>query len=376
MSAAGFCASRFEALREAFEANFSRHGDVGAACAVYLHGEPVVDLWGGQADPIAGIPWREDTLQLVFSAAKGPTATCVLMLAESGRIDLDAPVAAWWPEFAAAGKQDITVRMVMSHRAGLAAVDAPLSLPQVLAWDPVIAAIAAQAPVWQPGSAHGYHARTYGWILGELIRRVTGESAGRFLRRAVCEPLGLDYWVGLPQSVHARCARLLPPDTAHSAAALLGADSLTARVMTGPSGLFGYNEMWNRPELLVAEMPSSNGVGTARALARHYAALIGEVDGVRLLRPETVAAATLPLSRGPDRVILHETCFGSGYSLPPMLAPACGPRSFGHPGAGGALAFADPDAGIGFAYVMNRMRFDPLGDPRAATLLRALYDAL
>jgi CubicO group peptidase (beta-lactamase class C family) len=372
----GHCPPRFAALKAAFERNFSDHGEVGAACSVYLHGEPVVDLWGGLADPVSGRPWQADTLQLVFSAAKGVTATCVLQLAEQGLLDVDAPVARYWPEFAANGKQDVTARMVLGHRSGVPAVDAALTLDQVLDWDPVIAAIAAQPPAWEPGSAHGYHARTYGWILGELIRRVSGESAGRYLRRAVCEPLGLDYWVGLPAAQIPRCARLIPPDTAHSASAVLGADSLTTRVMTGPAGLFGYNEMWNTPQLLQAELPSSNGTGTARALARHYAAVIGEVDGTRLLRADTLERALQPQSRGPDRVIFMETCFGLGYSLPPMLPPACGPRAFGHAGAGGALAFADPDRGLAFAYVMNRMRFDPQGDPRAAALARALYEGL
>ena len=168
----------------------------------------------------------------------------------------------------------------------------------------------------------------------------------------------------------------MPPDAEHSAAAVLGANSLTVRVMTGPSGLFGYNEMWNRDDVLAAEMPSSNGVGSARALARLYAATIGEIDGIRLLRPETVREATRVVSRGPDRVIFVETCFGLGFSLPPMLGADCGPSAFGHPGAGGSLGFADPEAGLAFAYVMNRMRFEAGGDPRAALLVRALYECI
>jgi CubicO group peptidase (beta-lactamase class C family) len=366
----------FERLREAFAENFSAHGDIGAACCVYRDGRPVVDVWGGVADPVTGRPWQRDTVQLVFSAAKGPTAICIHRLAEQGLLDIDAPVARYWPEFAAAGKQHITTRMVLAHRAGLAAVAAELSLEEVLAWDPVVAAIAAQEPEWEPDSAHGYHARTFGWILGEIIRRVTGESPGRHLARTVSGPLGLDYWVGLPAAELPRCARLVPPDADHSAAAVLGANSLTVRVMTGPSGLFGYNEMWNRPDVLAAEMPSSNGVGSARALAKLYAACCREVDGIRLLRPGTVSEATRVASRGPDMVILHESCFGLGFSLPPMLAPGAGPRAFGHPGAGGSLAFVDPEPGISFAYVTNRMRFDATGDPRGAGLVRALYDCL
>jgi len=364
----------FEAVQEAFRHNFSAHGDVGAALCVYRHGVPVLDIWGGLADPVTGRAWQEDTLQLVFSAAKGPTAICIHRLVEQGLLDIDVPLAHYWPEFAANGKQAITTRMVLTHRAGLAAVEGDLSLEQVLAWEPVVSAIAAQAPEWEPGSAHGYHARSFGWILGELIRRITGQSPGEWLRSSICDPLGLDYWVGLPAAELQRCARLIPPDVSHSAASVLGASSLTARVMSGPSGLFGYNEMWNRAELLQAQMPSSNGVGSARALARLYAATIAELDGrQRLLQADTLHRATRIASCGPDRVILHETCFGLGFALGPMLAPMCGPNAFGHPGAGGALAFADPDAGIAFAYVMNRMRFDVAGDPRAVSLVRALY---
>jgi len=376
MDIGGWAQPGFERVREAFVQNFAVHGDIGAACCVYRDGRPVVDLWGGVADPSTGSPWRQDTVQLVFSAAKGPTAVCVHRLAEQGLLDIDAPIAHYWPEFAAAGKSHITTRMVLSHRAGLAAVAGELTLDEVLAWEPVIDAIAAQEPEWEPGSAHGYHARTFGWILGEIIRRVAGESPGRHLSRSICGPLGLDYWVGLPASELPRCARLVPPDAEHSAAAVLGANSLTVRVMTGPSGLFGYNEMWNRPEVLAAEMPSSNGVGSARALAKLYAACCGEVDGIRLLRPETLDEATRVVSRGPDMVILLETCFGLGFSLPPMLAPGVGPRAFGHPGAGGSLAFADPESGVAFAYVMNRMSFDAGGDPRGAGLVRALYECL
>jgi len=176
--------SRFAAVRDAFGANFASHGDVGAACCVYVDGRPVVDLWGGWADPNAQRPWNERTVQLVFSATKGVTAVCAHLLVQRGLLDLDAPIAAYWPEFAAAGKERIPVRWALSHRAGLAAVEGTLTLEQVLAWDPVVAAIAAQPPNWEPGTAHGYHARSFGWIMGEIVRRITGVSIGRFCRRA------------------------------------------------------------------------------------------------------------------------------------------------------------------------------------------------
>jgi CubicO group peptidase (beta-lactamase class C family) len=241
----------------------------------------------------------------------------------------------------------------------------------------VVAAIAAQAPYWEPGSKHGYHARSFGWILGELLRRITGESPGRYLAAHITEPLGLHYWVGLPAEELSRCATLVPPEGGSDAvAALLGADSLTVRVMSGPSGLFGYNEMWNRPDVLAAEMPSSNGVGDARSLAQFYDALAGGVDGFKVLGPEQLARACEPQVRGPDAVIFHETCFGLGYALQPALAPGAGPNCFGHPGAGGSLAFADPDAGVGFAYVMNAMQLSMEGDPRSMGLIKAVYECL
>ena len=376
-SVSGLVEPGFAAVAEAFANNFSAHGEVGAACAIYRRGRPVVDLWGGLADAGSGRPWERDTVALVFSAAKGPTATCINRLVEAGRLDVDAPVAAYWPEFGCNGKERVTTRQVLSHQAGLAAVDGDLTLEQVLAWDPVVEAIAAQAPNWEPGTAHGYHARSFGWILGELVRRITGESLGRYLAREIADPLGLRFWIGLPGQELSHCAKLVPPEGGSDAvAALLGADSLTARVMSGPSGLFGYNEMWNSEAVLRAEMPSSNGVGDARSLARFYAALLDEVDGVRLLGPGQLAKACERQVCGPDKVIFRETCFGLGFGLQPFLAPGAGPRAFGHPGAGGAMAFADPEAGLGFAYVMSAMKFDLEGDPRSTELIRAAYDCL
>ena len=366
----------FERVREAFAANFAENGEVGAAVSLYRDGEPVVDLWGGVADTQTGRPWQRDTIQIVFSATKGVTAIALHRLAQEGRVDLDAPVARYWPEFAARGKSEIRVREVLSHRAGLAAVDGDLSLDQVLAWDPVVEAIAAQKTQWEPGTAHGYHARSFGWILGELVRRITGVSFGQYFAREIATPLGLDFWVGLPASELERCARLIPPDEGRSLAEMLGEDSLTARVLSGPSNLFRYDEMWDRPDVLAAELPSSNGVGDARSLARLYAATLGEVDGVRILDEAQVLDARRVQSEGRDKVIILATCFGSGFALAPMLDPRCGEHSYGHPGAGGSLAFADPGAGIAFGYVMNRMTLGLQPDERAAGLVAAVYDSL
>ena len=377
IEARGTVAPGFAAVRDAFVDNFTSHGDVGAACSVYRAGEPVVDLWGGVADHTTGREWQADTPVIVFSATKGVTAVAVHRLIERGVLDPDAPVARYWPEFAANGKADISVRWAMSHRAGLAAVEGALTLAEVLAWDPVVAAIAAQAPNWEPGSAHGYHARSYGWILGEVIRRVSGRSPGRFVAEEIAAPLALELWIGLSPALLQRRARMIPAgEGLPSLTDLLGADSLTAKVMNGPNNLFHYDSMWNRDDILAAEMPSSNGVATARALARMYAAVIGPVDGRRLLHPETVARATEVQSQGPDLVLIIPTCFGLGFMLQPIMAPDGGPRCFGHTGAGGSTAFADPDAGISFGYVTSQLRFDMAGDPRSRALVRAVYDSL
>jgi CubicO group peptidase (beta-lactamase class C family) len=383
----GHVAPGWEPVRDALARNLTSYGDIGAAACVYRDGRPVVDLWGGLADanPTGPRAWAEDTVGLVFSSTKGVTAICAHLLVQQGLLDLDAPVAHYWPEFASAGKAAIPVRWVMSHRAGLPAVTAKLTLDEVFAWEPVVEAIAAQAPLWEPGTAHGYHARTYGWIMGEIVRRITGKSLGRFLADTVAAPLGLDFWVGLPDDQERRTARLYPPvpdpnpNVQAAIEAFMGPDTLLGQVLSGPSGLFAYNDMWNTRPLHACEMPSSNGIGSARSLARLYASTIGPVDGVRLLDEATVRAACQIQSDGPDEVLTTPTRFGLGFMLPPTLGialEASAPRAFGHPGAGGSLGFADPDAGIGFAYVMNQMQLGLTGDRRSTDLVEAVYGCL
>ena len=362
------------AVADAFRDNFDRRGEVGAACCVYLDGRPVVDLSGGTADRTTGRPWRDDTIVIIFSCTKGITALCANQLVETGRLDPDAPVAAYWPEFAAAGKAAVTVEQVLSHRAGLAALDARLTLDDIVAWTPVVDAIAAQPPNWEPGTAHGYHARTFGWIVGELIRRVTGQLPGAYIAEHVAEPLHLDLHLGVPASLDPRVATLEPAPNASLLDEFAAGDpsSLFSRVMTGPSNLFAYDRRWNSRPLRAAQMPSSNGHADARALARAYAACLAPLDGVRLLDDATLDRATQVLADGPDLVIGQPLTFGLGFSLPPTLGPAAGPRSFGHAGAGGSLAYADRDAGLAFGYVMNQMLLGgPDDDPRAARLSAA-----
>ncbi|MEV0742452.1 serine hydrolase domain-containing protein [Streptomyces sp. NPDC050549] len=378
----------FEPVREAFEANFSQHGDIGAAVCVYQYGRPVVDLWGGVADTETGRPWTRDTLQLVYSATKGATATAVHMLAQRGVLDLDAPVAKYWPEFAANGKADIPVRWLLSHQAGLIALDQPVPLDEALAWHPMVAALAAQRPLWTPGTAHGYHGRTWGWLVGEVIRRVSGRTPGRFFADEIAAPLGLDFFIGLPADERDRVSRMVyqrpdvdlttvpaesvPEELRELVAAWRDPTSFSNRAyaVTDP------NEIdFDSPEVQAAELPASNGIGTARGLARMYAALIGAVDGVRLLTPETLAAATKEQAGGKDQVMLIPSRFSSGYMLPTEANPMTSASAFGHTGRGGSLGFADVEHGIAFGYVMNSI-IGGAADVRAASLVDAVRRSL
>jgi CubicO group peptidase (beta-lactamase class C family) len=373
-SLGGTVAPGWEPVRDAFVANFTDRGEVGASVCVYRDGTPVVDLWGGVSDPASGRCWARDTIVLVYSMTKGMSATCANLLIERGSLDPDAPVARYWPEFAANGKGDIPVKWILSHQAGLAVIEAQVTLAEALSWTPVVDALAAQAPNWEPGTAHGYHMRSFGWLVGEIVRRIDGRTIGRLFAEDIAAPLGLDFWIGLHEAQEPRVATLVPPPPEFAALIRsLPADLLLGAATTGPSGLFMYDDMWNRRQLRACELPSSNGVGDARSVARLYASLIGEVDGVRTLTPQTVAAASACQVRGPDRVILVETAFGLGYMLGPALPAACGPRAFGHGGAGGSVSFADPDTGLAFAYAMNHLRFDVDGDPRGETLAAAAY---
>jgi CubicO group peptidase (beta-lactamase class C family) len=375
----GWVETDFEPVLDAFAANFDERGEVGAAVCVYADGGPVVDLWGGLADATAGKPWDADTLVLVFSSTKGVTSVCANLLVRRGQLDPDAPVATYWPEFADAGKGAITVAQLLSHQAGLPLVEGDYTFEQTLDWEVMTRALARQAPIWEPGTKHGYHMRTFGWLVGELLRRTDPamRTVGTLLREDVAAPLGIDLWIGLPEEVEPRVARLVPPGTdIRAALRAFGDELLLARVFSNPSGHYNYDDMWNTRALHACELPSSNGIGNARSLARLYASCIGEVDGVRTLDDATVERATTPLVRGADEVIVVETCFGLGFMLGASFGAANPTSAFGHAGAGGSLAFADPDRGVAFGYVMNDLRFDPKGDPRSEELVRAVYRSL
>jgi CubicO group peptidase (beta-lactamase class C family) len=373
----GHTAPGFDSVTDAFAANFADRDEIGAAVCVYHRGVPVVDIWAGQAERETARTWERDTLQLVFSTTKAVTATCVHLLVQRGVLDLDERVATYWPEFAAAGKADIPLHWVLSHQAGLAAVTGEVDLDDVLGWHGVVGAISSQAPVWEPGTTHGYHARSFGWILGEVVRRVTGRSIGRFFAEEIAEPFELDFFIGLPASELLRVARTYPPviepEVKELMDSFMGADTLLGQVLSGPSDLFAYDDRWNRQEMLAAEMPSSNGIGTARAIARMHSALIGEVDGRRILNADTIRRATEVQASGPDHVIGLPMSYGLGYMTPP---PLCPPGSFGHAGAGGSLGIADPDGEWSMGYVMNRMDLGVTGDARSITLVEAVLDAL
>lgn len=373
----GWVEAPFEPVLDAFTENFDARGEVGAALCVYVDGRAVVDLWGGVADATTGRPWMSDSVVLVYSSTKGVTSICANLLIDRGAIDPAENVASYWPEFAAGGKDAITVAQLLSHQAGLPLVEGDFTLDEVLSWDPMIDALAAQEPIWPPGTSHGYHMRTFGWLVGELIRRVDGRTVGTFLREEIAAPLGLDFWIGLPEEIEPRVARLvMPKNDLGALLQQLGGELLLARVFTNPSDLFGYNDMWNTRALHAAEMPSSNGIGDARSLARMYASCIGEVDGVRTLQPSTVSAATVEQACGKDAVLMIPSCFGLGFMLGASFGAANRSSAFGHAGAGGSLAFADLDSGAAFGYVMNDLRFDAKGDPRSEELVRAMYRCL
>lgn len=380
----GTVAEGFEPVREAFARNFGRLGDRGAAVAVYRDGRRVVDLWAGVKDVDGTAPWQRDTAQVVRSATKGVAAAVLLMLHGRGELDLDAPVAAYWPEFKAHGKERLLVRHVLNHRAGLPVLDEPLTPAEAADPQRSAAAVAAQAPVWEPGTDHGYHALTYGWLLDELVRRVTGRGSGEWIASEIAGPLGLDLWVGLPGAQAHRVGtvgRIEGPEPSGAlrarpkrsvSDAYADPASLTRRAFAAISPFPDQND----PVFRAAALPAANGVATADALARFYAALIGPVDGVRLLDAAGVARARAEESAGPDRVLVVGTRFGLGYMLHGSASPYLAAGSFGHPGRGGSLGFADPESGVAFGYVTNGFRRTVTADPRAQALIRAVRKAL
>ncbi len=374
-------------VADAFRDNFRDRRDLGSACAVYAGGRKVVDIWAGIADARSGRAWDAETAAVIFSCSKGLLSICAYLLVEGGRLDLDAPVVRYWPEFGQLGKDQITLRSVMSHRAGLAALDRDLTLADVVAWDPVIEAIEQQPPRWAPGAAFLYHAMTYGWLVGEVIRRITGLTPGAYFRTALAEPLGLSTWIGLPLSARQTVAWMEPPlpdedsETAREAARVAAQNRIVERSLT-MGGAFAFPARggvvtFNDPTIQGAEVPAANGVSTAHSLARVYAACVVEVDRPRLLGRASIDDALVersagrPLSGAPD----DGSRWGTGFQLSsPPSQPMLGPRSFGHAGAGGQLGFGDDEHEVGFAYLSNQM--GGFGDARARILTDAVRSVL
>lgn len=373
----GHCDARFTRLREAFAGNFTQFGERGGAVAIWHKGKSVVDLWGGWSDTARQVPWQRDTLVNVFSVSKALCAIACMRLVDQGRLDLDAPVARYWPEFAAGGKEAITVRQMLSHQAGLPAIRKSLPDGAALDWNTITEALAGQAPWWPPGTGHGYHVNTYGFLAGELVRRIDGRSIGTLLREDVAGPLDADIHIGLPASEHHRVSDFLWPGNPDKP--VLPDDDALMRWNTywNPPGFSGSHWV-NHPRWREAEVPSTNGHGNARGVARIYSALAngGEIDGVRILSREALMAATREQVNGPDIINNRPSRFGIGFQLTQRERPlGPNPGAFGHFGAGGSLGYCDPEANIAFGYVTNDMgpRWQ---NPRNRALMDALYASL
>jgi CubicO group peptidase (beta-lactamase class C family) len=382
----GFCAPGFESVRDRFERNFTERHEVGAAVAAFVDGELVVDLCGGWQDEAARRRWRRDTLVSIYSGTKGLTSTCVHLLADRGVLDLDAPVATYWPEFGQAGKADVTVAMVLGHRSGVIGPRRRLSPTTALDWDAVCDELARATPRWVPGTAQGYHMVTFGFILGEIVRRVSGLTIGQYLRRHVAEPLGADVFIGLPDDEHARCADIVDKPHIRDVIATAGApddpESLTEHPKAGLAIAMGFVpddelgtsalDRWRR-----AEFPSTNAHVSALGMATVYDALARE----RLLSRASMERCRVVQGGFDTDVVLGNRVadhgWGLGYMLNQRSVNGPNPRIFGHGGSGGSFAFADLEHRIGYAYVMNR--FDATkcnADPRSVALSDEIYAAL
>ena len=369
----GHAPDRFAALRTAFADSFAQGLELGARITVVERGEVVADLWGGFADRARTLPFGPDTLTPVFSTTKAVAATLIARLVDTGRLSYDHPVAEVWPEFAAGGKAAVTVGQVMSHQAGLSGFPDRMEPTDWFDWDLICARLAAMTPLWPPGTASGYHPVTFGYLAGEIFRRVDGRSMGAALREDLAGPAGLDLWIGLPDAEHGRVAELERPK------------SLPRFGEMNPAVKAAFLTPWSSPggrgsaEWRRMEIPSANGHATAEALARLMGALAdgGRLAGVQVLSPASVEAAAAERVAGRDLVLPFDLSWGAGFMRnPPNFAYGPGQRAFGHSGWGGSCALADPERGVGIAYVMNRQSSDLLGDPRARRLIAAAYESL
>lgn len=379
----GTCDPRFARVKEIFAESFAAGADLGASVCVYWEGQPVVDLWAGFTDESRTKPWSKDSLVNVFSTTKGMTALCALRLVEEGLLDLDAPVARYWPEFAAAGKESLPVRFLLNHQAGLPAISAVMEPDALYDWTAMVEALAAQEPWWEPGTQHGYHAISFGFLVGELVRRITGRSLGTYFREELASPLGLDFHIGLPPELEDRVVALIEGPVHESEgpnlmeAIFAEPDGMLAKAFLNPPiDPMAVNERAWR----AAEIPAANGHGTAESLARIYSILStgGELDGVHVLHPDMIERSRTEESYGLDAILPLISRFGVGFALPPAEEPTGpNPQAFGHAGMGGSYGQADPEYRMGFGYTMNLMHTGSwLVDPRPRAMLRGVYEAI
>jgi CubicO group peptidase (beta-lactamase class C family) len=377
----GFVAPGWEPVKAAFEKNFELGEELGASAAVYHRGARVVDIWGGSFDQSGDLPYDDSTLQLMFSTTKGIVAIAVAMCVQRGLIDYDEKVATYWPEFAAHGKGGATVAQLLSHQCGLIAPDGPVTMADALDWKTITAMLADTKPDWPIGTGHGYHALTFGWLAGELIRRTDGRSPGQFLADEIAGPLGVDLWIGLPEQLGSRVSPIVGrpmnednPDPIIKAMLemFLGPDTRGGRALF-LNGAFLVDDAFNLREVHAAEIPAANGIGTAAALAKVYAATMGAIDGVRLLNDDVRdrARMTITPTGEPDLCLIMPTTFGMGFMTHGMFTPYSGPGSFGHSGAGGSNAFAQPERQLAVGYVMNKMAANLAADARAQRITNA-----
>lgn len=369
----GTCDERFEGVRAAFQGNLDAGLDVGASVAVVVDGAPVVDLWGGTTDTEGKVAWERDTLINVWSTTKTMTALCALILADRGELDLRAPVARYWPEFAANGKEAVEVRHLLGHTAGLSGWQEPMTEDDVCDWEVATTRLAAQPTWWEPGTASGYHAITQGFLVGEVVRRITGRSLGTFFAEEVAGPLGADFHIGLPPEHDARVVNVIPPKPLDVD---LDPASLAARTLGNPlmRAELSWEDRWRR-----AEVPAANGQGNARSVARVQSVLAcgGEVDGVRLLSPAGCDAVFEEQAHGTDLVLGVPLRLGMGYGITSDELPmGPNPRTCYWGGWGGSLVVVDLDARMVVAYVMNRMGEGTVGDVRGASLVAAAHGAV
>jgi len=383
LEAQGDVAPGFEAVADAFVAAFEDSQGMGAALAIRQHGVPVVDLWAGVADARTGATWTHDTISVIFSCTKGLVSLLMARLVRDGRIAYDDPVARYWPEFAGQGRDAITIGDILSHRAGLSAFRDPVTLDEVLDWPAMIRRLETEEPLWEPGTGHSYHALTHGWLAGEVIRRVTGVSVGQHLRDVLADPLGVDAWIGLPESAESRVAHLRAgADLMRSIDAWLGGkdpaviDWAERAITLGgvfPPELVVDDGAFNDPRVHRAEVPGAGGIASARALATIWSAAIVPTDGMPpILSASTIELATRTRSDGPQvfAPLPPWARWGMGFQLDSAARRLLTPSAFGHDGAGGQVAFADPQTGIGFAFLTNVLEGDR--DRRANRIVDAL----